>query len=113
MGAVAITAKVVAHVALMLAAVFVYTAGLGIGLQVNPAAGTALWIRAAAIWRSRSAGPSGGPAAGGSGRTPAGQPRACFVGIPPSGCTAGVLNSLDRADDGVDALTVRFASSRC
>ena len=37
------------HALLFLAAVLIFYLGLGIGLIVNPAAGTALWFLAAAI----------------------------------------------------------------
>lgn len=49
MGAVAITGRILAHAAITLAAMFVYAVGLFVGLQISPAAGTALWACAALV----------------------------------------------------------------
>ena len=42
--------KVAAHKALLLAAVVVFYLGLGVGLQISPLLGTALWVVAGAIF---------------------------------------------------------------
>ena len=47
--AVNIVLRVVAHVLLFVLAVGVFFLGLGIGLALNPALGTALWIASGAI----------------------------------------------------------------
>ena len=47
--AVNIVLRVVAHVLLFVLAVAVFVLGLGIGLALNPAFGTALWIASGAI----------------------------------------------------------------
>lgn len=40
---------IIGHALLFLAAVLIFYLGLGIGLAVNPAAGTALWFLAGAV----------------------------------------------------------------
>lgn len=49
MAKVATTAKVLSHAVLLLVAVVIFTLGLGIGLQINSAVGSALWVCAALI----------------------------------------------------------------
>ena len=41
--------KVAAHIALLVASVVVFYLGLGVGLQISPALGTALWVVAGAM----------------------------------------------------------------
>ncbi len=44
-----IVLRIIAHALVFLAAVVVFYLGLGIGLALNPAAGTALWLVAGAL----------------------------------------------------------------
>ena len=41
--------KIVAHIALFAVAIVIFTLGLGIGLQISPTAGSAMWIAAVLI----------------------------------------------------------------
>ena len=41
--------RVVLHVAIFAAALLIFTLGLGVGLALNPAAGTLLWLVAGVI----------------------------------------------------------------
>ncbi len=41
--------RIVVHVLLFLLAIVVFYVGLGVGLQINPILGTALWIAAGTI----------------------------------------------------------------
>ena len=41
--------RVVLHVAIFAAAFLIFTLGLGVGLALNPAAGTLLWLIAGAV----------------------------------------------------------------
>ena len=41
--------RVVLHVAIFAAAILIFTLGLGVGLAVNPAAGTFLWMVAGVV----------------------------------------------------------------
>ena len=45
----ALIARIAAHTLLFILAALVFFLGLGIGLQVNPNLGTALWVVAAAL----------------------------------------------------------------
>ena len=47
--------RIVLHVAIFAAAFLIFTLGLGVGLALNPAAGTLLWVVAVgnAVWISR------------------------------------------------------------